>query len=498
MIARSLIPRSATLALIGVLFAAALTTGCVQFGWDRLSTQVPKAVVDLLQPEGLSAEQEGLSEALPGQRSAFSDDERKTLQYLGRRMAQLGLVPAGDDGFLQEVPLNAIRIESASLRVGSFVFTQGEDLALWSRSGEAEIALEAGLVFVGHGVVAPERERDDYSGLDLKDKIALILAGPSDSSYVDTWYADWRYQCAEAARHGAAGVLLVHPGDASGAGSGAHISTGTWGETVARFTRFQLALRIEESDALPFEAWIPAHRGNELLTSVDIDPAMARSAASSAGFRGRELPLMVSVQLEASVRATRSFNLVGQIPGRYSEEQSVLLGASWDGGEEQLRACASLLQVAMAFRSLAEDPARSVVVSFFALSEREQLGAEAYARRPARDLDQCAGAIIFDGGLHIVADTLVVGGSLDNELGRLVSAAALEDGLASRNERDAARWMLTAAPALALCGLPAVSMGGEVEDQRAALRVGFHMAQTRGSIRWDQYSTFRFFPRTKK
>jgi len=518
--------RSSARARVARRLAAALlwavctlgASGCVQFGWDRLSTRVPEAVVETIEEESLDGEREALIAAVEsGTREdrPSADAMRRGARHIARRMAQLGIEPAGQDGFLQPFALNAIRVDEVDAQLAGRTLTQGRDLALWTTRGEESIQLAASLVFVGHGIVAPERDRDDYLGLSLEGKVALVLAGPADSSYVDSWYADHRYQCAEAVRHGAVGVLLVHAAGSYGSPA--------WRETVERFTRFSFAQRSDSLSHAAFLAWIPPESGDEILREVEIEPARARSAAATPGFRGRELGLDLRINIEASVTPTTGYNLVGVIAGEYADEQSILIGTSYDGSPSSLTSCASLLELAQAFTQLAEPTARSVVFTVFgagAWGGAGQLGAESYAGSAVRELSLTAGVMIIDAGLaeadagaayaptgqadaklldatetSVRADTLLAGGVLDSELGILLTTAALEDDLELRNEKDRARWFATAAPVFARRGLPSATVGPDVTALRAALRAGFYMGQTRGSPRWDQRSAFRFFPR---
>jgi hypothetical protein len=485
--------------VLAAMLVALTLSACVEFGWDRLSTQVPDAVLDTITEEAIQTHAVAIREAAePGDSEFVLLD---ALRYLSRGMAQSGLVAAGESGYLRPVPLRAVRIDHVEFTAGTHEFTQGENLALWSRAGLERLQLHVPLVFVGHGIVAPERDRDDYRELDLDGKVALILTGASDSSYVDTWYADWRYQSAEAVRHGASGVLLVHAEDSK------HPD---WVTTRDHFARYQFAHATNpDSVRAPlFEAWIPGGAGDEILRSAGIIASQARSAARTAGFRGRQLDLLTTLEATASLAPTTSYNLLGQIPGRYSEDQSILICASLENSPESFRACAATLELARAFRALNEEPARSVVFAIFASDgarDKRMLGAESYLQDPIRELTQCTGALILDGALKILpgtesvsaagTDTLTAGGIQLNELGRLLRTAASEDELALRNEDDASRWFSSVGPAIAREGLPAATVGCGVSDLRAALRVGFHMSQTRGSPRWDQSSAFRFFPR---
>src|SRR5690606_27223757 len=71
---------------------------------------------------------------------------------------------------------------------------------------------DAPIVFVGYGVTAPERDWDDFKGVDLRGKIALVLVNDPDyetgkgdfGGKAMTYYGRWTYKYEEAARQGAA------------------------------------------------------------------------------------------------------------------------------------------------------------------------------------------------------------------------------------------------------------------------------------------------------
>ncbi|HEX7948531.1 MAG TPA: aminopeptidase, partial [Phenylobacterium sp.] len=105
--------------------------------------------------------------------------------YVASQFAQLGLTPMGGAGsYFQKVPLVASRPTDE----GRFVVTGkdgasrtlvfGDDVRVIGRpTGRSELRVAAPLVFAGYGVVAPERGRDDYKGLDVKGKIVVLLQG---------------------------------------------------------------------------------------------------------------------------------------------------------------------------------------------------------------------------------------------------------------------------------------------------------------------------------
>src|SRR3546814_15047197 len=88
--------------------------------------------------------------------------------------------------------------------------------------------VDAPIVFVGYGVTAPERDWDDFKGVDLKGKIALVLVNDPDYETGEgdfggkamTYYGRWTYTYEEAARQGATGLLVsdeTEPASSGGA-----------------------------------------------------------------------------------------------------------------------------------------------------------------------------------------------------------------------------------------------------------------------------------------
>src|SRR5947209_7438315 len=85
-------------------------------------------------------------------------------------------------------------------------------------------ALDSEVVFVGHGVVAPEYRWDDYKGLDAHGKTLVMLVDdpPANAGEPDlfkgktrTYYGRWTYKYETGAAKGAEGVILIHTNDAA-------------------------------------------------------------------------------------------------------------------------------------------------------------------------------------------------------------------------------------------------------------------------------------------
>ena len=169
------------------------------------------------------------SDAFEG-RGPATADERRTVAYVISQMKAAGLQPAGalKDGkrtWTQPVPLGRFEITgkpSFSLAIGgkNEPLTQGDQIAVRAaQDGSTRVDIaNAPLVFVGYGVKAPERNWDDFKGVDLHGKIAVALVNDPDfeTGHGDfggkamTYYGRWTYKYEEIARQGALGLLIIH------------------------------------------------------------------------------------------------------------------------------------------------------------------------------------------------------------------------------------------------------------------------------------------------
>ncbi len=119
-------------------------------------------------------------------RETGSEGLRKAQAYIVEQLKSAGLEPAGVNGFYQPVKLVSRQIDEsgsslALVRNGkSEPLVLGED-AMFSTRVELAPEVDAPLVFAGYGLRVPEKDYDDFAGLDMKGKVAVIISGsPSD------------------------------------------------------------------------------------------------------------------------------------------------------------------------------------------------------------------------------------------------------------------------------------------------------------------------------
>ena len=148
----------------------------------------------------------------------------------------------------------------------------------WAERPDTLVTVDADVVFVGYGITAPEARWDDYKGMDLKGKILLMLVndpGIQDSTLFRgkelVYYGRWTYKLEEAARRGAAGVIIVHTTESA-----------TYGWPVVRgsWTVEQFKLDPPREPSIAFGAWITAEAATAALATKGhkLD-ALTRAAA---------------------------------------------------------------------------------------------------------------------------------------------------------------------------------------------------------------------------
>src|SRR5712672_1855006 len=219
--------------------------------------------------------------------------EEKTVAYLVEQFRKLGLKPGNGESFLQQLPMveslaGADASLSAAGRNGTLALAYGKDMVIWSNRGMPQAELRrSDLVFVGYGIVAPEYAWNDYADIDVHGKTVVVLVNDPGYATKDpkvfrggtmTYYGRWSYKIEEAARQGAAGVLLVHDGDAAGYG---------WSLVQSTWTGAQLGLSTADGGAgrAAIEGWIQKDAARALFTAAGLDFTATAAAAAHAGFK---------------------------------------------------------------------------------------------------------------------------------------------------------------------------------------------------------------------
>ncbi|WP_313440510.1 M28 family metallopeptidase [Novosphingobium sp.] len=354
--------------------------------------------------------------------------EKKTIDYIAAQMKAAGLRPAGNDGsWFQNVPLRMSSIQGSptlSMTIGSAAtpLSQGEQIAVRAaETGQNSVDLkDLPLVFVGYGVKAPERGWDDFKGVDLKGKIMVVLVNDPDfeggegdfGGKLMTYYGRWTYKYEEAARQGAAGVLVVHETEPASYGWATVKNSNT-------NTMFDIVRADPRTAHTQMEGWIQKDLAAQLLKTSGIDFEAAKAAARKKDFRPIPLKATMSANYGVKSEVITSYNVAGLVKGSKYPDETVIYSAHWDhlgvglpdakgdriynGARDNASGTAALLELARAYAK--SKPERSVLFLAVTAEEKGLLGSEYYADNPLRPLATTAGVVNMDGPLSIEKTT---------------------------------------------------------------------------------------------
>jgi Zn-dependent M28 family amino/carboxypeptidase len=330
--------------------------------------------------------------------------DKLAAEYIATQFALDGVQPAGDDNtYFQRVPLYAVHAIEDKTKF-AFVPTSGSPVELAygteivskDQTGQATAEIDAPIVFVGYGIHAPEYHWDDYAGVDVKGKVALLIVNEPPSEDVNffkgkalTYYGRWTYKYEEAARRGAVGVLIIHRTDLASYG---------W-EVVRNSQAIEKSYLQGDPDAtLRAAAWIQHDVAQKLLTAAglgDVDAAIEK--AGKPGFHAVELSVRLKGHVESRVRRYDSTNVVGKVAGVGSGSNAVLYTAHYDhlgidpdakgdniynGAADNGTGCGILLEMARAFAQSSEKPPHDVYFASVTAEEQGLLGSQYLGMHP--------------------------------------------------------------------------------------------------------------------
>ena len=393
-------------ALFGALMAACAASAAPvlpTFSAEQLAGEIKTLASD---------EFEGRRPATPG--------EEKTVAFIENAFRTAGLKPGVGDSYRQPVPFVELTTRpDDTFRVAgpdgkSLSLKYGDQAVYWTKRVVPQVSLDASeLVFVGYGIVEPAMGWNDYAGVDMKGKTAVILINDPGFETNDatlfkgramTYHGRWTYKFEEAARQGAAGAIIVHE-EAPAAYPWAVVQNGA--------ARPQLV--IDSSQAEPrvaVEGWMTRDAASEVFAAAGLDFATLKAQAVKRGFKPVPIGLTASTSVRNGIRRATSSNVVGVLPGSKRPGEYVVLTAHWDhlgralafsgdaifnGAVDNATGTAGLLELARAFGTVRPAPERSVVFVAFTGEEYGLLGSEYYADHPTVPLDKVAGGINIDG-----------------------------------------------------------------------------------------------------
>jgi Zn-dependent M28 family amino/carboxypeptidase len=377
------------------------------------SSAVPAAVkrgMETFDPNAIRADVRFLSSDLLEGRGPGTRGDAVAMEYIASEFEAAGLKPGGDNGtYYQKVPLLGITTVPDKTSVS---FTKGGATVAGPLKHEDEYVgqdqtqvendtIDSDVVFVGHGVVAPEYRWDDYKGLDTRGKTLIMLVDdpPANASEPDlfkgktrTYYGRWTYKYEIGVAKNAAAVILIHTDDA--AGYGWQVVRNSWGYENS-FMRLKPG-----QPALKFAGWITAAAAQNLFKAAGFDLDQLTAAAASRDFKPIPLGIRFNASITSKLRSVDTANVVAKIEGSDPKlrEQAIVYTAHHDhlgigkadktgdtiynGAIDNGTGCGVLLDMARVWAKTTPAPKRSIYFAAVAAEEQGLLGSQYFGEHP--------------------------------------------------------------------------------------------------------------------
>jgi len=437
--------------LSAVVTAVLIVSGCEprppEGGGEELNEAFATVTADELVEYTRDLSADSMEGRLPG-----TVGEERTLRYMQQRFEELGLQPGNGDSWYQEVPLVSIAADpdmSLTISAGdqSREYSYGDEMMAWTKRVTESVDVDGSeLVFVGYGIVAPEYDWNDYDGVDVEGKTVVILVNDPGFATRDTalfngkamtYYGRWTYKYEEAARQGAAAALIVH--ETAPAAYGWDVVKRSWSGP-----QFDMVAEDDNMSRVKVEGWVTLETAREIFSLANLEYDELRDQAAQGGFEAVPMEIDASVSVRNTIERSTSRNMLALLPGAERPDEYIIYMGHWDhlgrdpslegdqifnGALDNASGIAALLELAEAFQSLENRPARSIVFMPVTAEEQGLLGSKYYGENPVYPLDKTVAAINID-GLNIYGPTrdIVVIGYGNSELDDYLVEAAQEQG----------------------------------------------------------------------
>jgi Zn-dependent M28 family amino/carboxypeptidase len=379
------------------------------------------------------------------------------LKFIAWQLEQMGIKPGNNGSYFQPVSLVAIKSNpNTVLNVNGVNYRFGDDWVGSSGAQKDNVSIDAEMVFVGYGIDAPEQKWNDFKGDrdDYRGKVLVMMVNDPPATEKEqnlfggralTYYGRWTYKYEQAARLGAAGVILIHTRDSAGYGwNVVRTSNGNW--------RFDVAFTPQ--DRTPFlnlRSWMTEDTARSIFRQGGKDLDELRIKARNRDFKPVKLGVRARIDLKSELKQVNSNNVVGIWEGSDNKlkDQYVVYTSHWDhlgvgepnstgdniynGALDNASGCASILALAEAMTKLPkkEQPKRTQVFLFTTAEEQGLLGAEWYAKNPVYPLERTAANINHDGAnfYGLTQDYGALGAERSNDAWKIIQDVLKERGM---------------------------------------------------------------------
>jgi hypothetical protein len=330
-------------------------------------------------------------------RGAGTRGAQKAVNYITQQFAETGLSVLPE--YQQQFEIYKDTMVPIKLHVGAKKFILGTDYLITSGSQEENQFAAREIVFAGYGISTPLY--DDYTGLDVRDKVVVIFPDEpkqgdnyliSGNPNLSEWGLNLSAKIKTAKEKGALALLVVNPS-----------------EDV-----FMTSKAAQPAESL--SPAIPVVNITRAMFSQIFDEKISREILSKKDsaelFPHADLRERANTYVEygpIKVPAP-AFNIIGMIPGSAYPNEYVFITAHYDhigitngqinyGADDNGSGISTMLTIAKAFKQAADDgapPKRSIVFIAFSGEELGLLGSAFYTQNPIFPLDNISADLNID------------------------------------------------------------------------------------------------------
>jgi hypothetical protein len=458
----------------------------------KASTQVKLETIRDITTTLSSKEFEGRGTAQPG--------GDKAARYLADRFAKLGLKPGGDNGtYLQSIKFRSAQVlPESSIKIGEVALVHGVDYVVVPPYTSEKVDASGGIVFAGYGVVSEELKRDDLAGLDLKDKLVILLGGQPTGADAGAWRraANQQTRVMNIFSRGAAGIILP----------GAGASNQPFATVANYLSRRRVSLASAPAPMMKVPPIMLAGDAGleKIFAGSPMTFAETMAKAKTGEMVSRDLGKPITVALRFKLEEATGSNVVAVLEGSDPKlkEEAVVYTAHYDaygiegdkiypGAADNALGTATITAIAEAmvksFPKPASRPRRSIIFLAVTGEEYGLYGAEYWVKNPTWPLDKVAADINFDGiGTEVYGPVKnIVGfGAEHSDLGAVFADVTTATGntvapdpMPEENafvRSDHFAFVKKGVPALMLMGGPAGDVSTWITRARKWLETDYH------------------------
>lgn len=441
---------------------------------------------------------------MEGRQTGTPGFERAAAYVAAQLAAIAGLEPAGDDGsWFQRVPLLQSVPERADARLDihrdgrTHALRFGDQFLPWADFHAPQHDLTAPAAFVGHAIHAPDLDHDDFAGIDLDGRIAVLLPGAPEAFEANAraFHSALREKLQAVAARGAVGVVVLSTPQSEARLPWARLR-GSWDAP---------AMRLRGADGRPLDglpqlralAAVGVTAAEFLLDGPDRTAAQVFDAARDGRQASFALAGEIRIAGRSRIQALDAHNVVARLPGRdpaLADEHVVHtahldhvgLGAAGPDGDglhngalDNALGVAIMLEAARTLAGADAAPRRSQVFAALTGEEQGLLGAQWFVAHPTVPRAGLVANLNIDMPILLAPSTDVVAiGASHSTLQAAVEAAADQVGAALSDDPfpEEVTFVRSDQYAFVQAGIPAVyldggviSADGEREPKLAAL-----------------------------